>query len=99
MVIMFGSHLIKSWSTTPAVLGLSSREAEYYAVVKVASVAIGVQSLASEPGIDFRNPIKITPDASAAIGIYTRIGSGKIRHLVGAWSSTKLGQMRTSPIP
>ena len=82
-VIMFGSHLIKSWSTNQAVPALSSGEAEYYALVKAqaTSVGIGVTSLASELGITFCNPLRINSDASAAIGICNRIGSGKIRHL------------------
>ena len=33
-VIMHGSHLVKSWSITQAVIALSSGEAEYYAMVK-----------------------------------------------------------------
>jgi len=80
-VIMFGSHLIKSWSTNQAVPALSSGEAEYYALVKAASMGIGVRSLASELGINYCNPLRINSDASAAIGICNRIGSGKIRHL------------------
>ena len=33
-VVMFGSHLIKSWSSTQNVIALSSGEAEYYGLVK-----------------------------------------------------------------
>ena len=78
---MFGSHIIISWSTNQAAIALSSGEAEYYALVKAASVGLGVQSLAKEMGIDFCNPMSLKSDTSAAIGICNRIGSGKVRHL------------------
>ena len=44
-VVMWGNHLIKSWSSTQSVVALSSGEAEYYGMVKGASVAIGLQSV------------------------------------------------------
>ena len=34
-----------------------------------------------ELGIKMSNPIKLNSDASAAIGISNRIGSGKVRHI------------------
>ena len=78
---MFGTHMWKSWSTNQSVLALSSGEAEYYALVKAASVSIGIESLMKELGIDLGNPIELNSDASAAIGISNRIGSGKVRHI------------------
>ena len=44
-VVMLGNHMIKSWSSTQAHVTLSSGEAEYYGLVKGASVAIGVKSM------------------------------------------------------
>ena len=38
---MMGNHLIKGWSTTQAVIALSSGEAEYYGIVTGASVGLG----------------------------------------------------------
>jgi len=78
---MFGNHMWKSWSTNQAVLAVSSGEAEYYALVKAASHSLGIQSLMRELGIHMENPIELKSDASAAIGISNRIGSGKIRHI------------------
>ena len=78
---MFGTHMWKSWSTNQAVLALSSGEAEYYALVKAASVSLGIEALMQELGINLSNPIKLNSDASAAIGISNRIGSGKVRHI------------------
>ena len=39
--LMIGKHCIRSWSTTQSVIALSSGEAEYYGVVKGASVLLG----------------------------------------------------------
>ena len=66
---MLGTHTVKWWSTNHAVLALSSGEAEYYAIVKAASVALGIRSLAADLGIKFECAIAIKSDASAAIGV------------------------------
>ena len=78
---MLGGHVIKSWSTNQAVIALSSGEAEYYSLVKAGSVSLGIKALLSELGIEYDRPIDINSDASAAIGISNRVGSGKIRHI------------------
>ena len=78
---MLGAHTLKSWSTNQAVLALSSGEAEYYAIVKAQSVALGIRSLAADLGITFECAIAIKSDASAAIGISSRVGIGKVRHI------------------
>ena len=78
---MHGSHVIKSWSTNQSVIALSSGEAEYYALVKAASVSIGVKTIMRDMGIELTEPIVIKSDASAAIGIANRIGIGKVRHI------------------
>ena len=78
---MLGAHTMKSWSTNQVVLALSSGEAEYYAIVKAASVALGIRSLAADLGIQFERAIAIKSDASAAIGISSRVGIGKVRHI------------------
>ena len=78
---MWGGHILKSWSINQAVIALSSGEAEYYSLLKAGSVSLGIQALASEMGIEFENPIDINSDASAAIGISNRVGSGKVRHI------------------
>ena len=43
-VILFGSHLLKSWSTTQAILALSSGEAEYYGMVRGGSMPLGTRA-------------------------------------------------------
>ena len=78
---MHGEHVIKSWSTNQAVIALSSGEAEYYGLVKAASVALGVKSIGEDLGMRFPGKICIRADASAAIGIANRVGIGKVRRI------------------
>ena len=74
-----GNHVVKSWSTTQAVIALSSREAEYYGLVKVASHSLGIQAVVGDMGITLG--INISTDSSAAKGIASRRGLGKMRHI------------------
>ena len=78
-VVMWGKHIIKSWSSTQSVIALSSGEAEYYGMVKGGSVGLGIQSVLR----DFEIEVKLTlkSDASAAIAIASRRGLGKVRHI------------------
>ena len=71
--------MIKSWSSTQTGIALSSGEAEYYGLVKGASAAIGIRSMHEEMGIKIR--VRVSIDASAAKGIASRRGLGKIRHV------------------
>ena len=77
---MFGKHLVKHWSSTQKVVTLSSGEAELYGVVKGATEALGLRSLAQDLGIA-KLEIYLHADSSAAIGICNRSGIGKVRHL------------------
>ena len=74
-----GFHVVKSWSTTQAVVALSSAEAELYSLTKGASQTLGVISLLKDFGI--QENATIHTDASATIGIVHRQGLGKLRHL------------------
>ena len=76
---MFGSHCLKSWSVTQTVISLSYGEAEYYAMVKGGSVALGFQAMYGELGQDVK--IEVCCDASAAVGMVMRRGLGKLRHI------------------
>ena len=76
---MWGSHLIKSWSSAQSVVALSSGEAEYYGMVKVSSVALGLQSVLKDFNIEC--DVVLKSDASAAIAISNRRGLGKVRHI------------------
>ena len=76
---MIGEHLIKSWSVTQGVIALSSGEAEYYGIVKGSSVGMGVQSVTGDLNIKYK--LRVITDSSAAKGIASRRGLGKVRHI------------------
>ena len=77
--LMFGQHLIKSWSSTQSVVSLSSGEAEYYGVVRASGVGLGYQSLMADLGLKL--PLRAWTDSTASIGICSRSGLGKLRHI------------------
>ena len=60
-------------------LALSTGESELCALAKSAAEGLGIQSLLSDWGIVA--PIYIHTDASAAIGMASRQGLGRIRHI------------------
>ena len=70
---------MKHWSITQPTIALSSGEAELGGICRGASIALGLQSLAKDLGIELK--VNIHTDATAAIGICRRRGLGKIRHL------------------
>ena len=81
--ILLGSHVVRTWSKTQNTIAQSSAESELLAIVKAATEALGMISLAADLGIDLTARIHI--DASAALGILERRGVGRVRHLdVGA---------------
>ena len=62
-----------------AVVALSSGEAEYYALVKGASEGMGLQGIAMDMGL--KVCVHLSTDASAAIGIGSRRGLGKVKNI------------------
>ncbi len=78
-LVMLGQHLIKSWSSTQASISLSSGEAEFNGVVRGAGIGLGYQSLVKDLGQHL--PVRVWTDSSAAIGVCSRQGLGKLRHL------------------
>ena len=79
---MFGRHCLKSWAKTLPILALSSGEAELMAVVKGTTELMGLQALFADLGVDVK--MRVRSDATAAIGIVSRVGLGKVRHLAVA---------------
>ena len=77
--ILWGSHPIKVWSRTQALVSLSSAEAELYAAIKACSETLGFLSLLKDYQIHVTG--KIMCDASAALGIIKRQGLGRTRHI------------------
>ena len=60
-------------------IALSSAESELYGSIKAAAEGLGQMSLLKDWGMDFLG--KILADASAALGIISRQGLGKVRHI------------------
>ena len=77
--VMLGSHMIKSWSSTQSGVALSSGEAEFNGVVRGAGIGLGYQSLLRDLGQKL--PVRVWTDSSAAVGICSRQGLGKLRHI------------------
>ena len=77
--IMIGKHCIRTWSSTQPSVTLSSGEAEFYGRVKAAGAGLGHQSLMKDVGLEL--PVCVWTDSSAALGIASRSGLGKLRHL------------------
>ena len=76
---MIGQHCIKTWSSTQAIIALSSGEAEFYGIVKASSVGLGCKAMLKDMGFDVS--IRVHTDAEAAKGIASRTGLGKTRHI------------------
>ena len=76
---MYGTHCIKTWSSTQAIIALSSGEAEYLGVVKATSIGLGLKSMLADMSLDCT--VHVLSDATAAIGIANRRGLGQVRHM------------------
>jgi len=79
MVVRRGLHLIRHSSTLQTSIGLSSAEAEYYAMTKGAAYGLGIQSLFRDWKIDLE--IELYCDSSSARSFAKRRGLGKQRHI------------------
>ena len=90
-IVMLGTHAIKAWSITQAVIALSSGEAEYYGIVKGSSVGLGIRSVLADLGCKVR--LVVCTDSSAAKGMASRKGLGKVRHVEvnQLWVQDKVG--------
>ena len=82
--------MLKSWSKTITTLALSSGESELAALAKGAAEGLGIQSIFQNFGIAMK--FELHSDATAAIGIASRQGLGRIRHVAVAdlWVQQRL---------
>jgi len=78
-VVMWGKHMLKSWSSTQQVVARSSGEAELHALLKGATQAKGIMSMFLDWNIG--NQCILKTDATAALGISHRMGLGRTRHI------------------
>ena len=76
---MFGKHTVKHWSSTQSSTALSSGEADFAGVIRGSGQGLGYQALLEDLGV--KVPLRVWTDSSAAIGICSRQGLGKMRHL------------------
>ena len=72
VIALRGSHPVKHWSITQTTVALSTGEAELGGICRGASIALGIQGLAEDLGIEL--DIHIFTDAIAAIGIFSEAG-------------------------
>ena len=97
---MVGKHLVKTWSKTIPVLCLSSGEAELMYIVRGSTEALGLQALYKDIGLEVG--LHMRSDATAAIGIVSPLGLGRVRHLVASdlWVQEKArsGSIRFSKV-
>eukprot|EP00971_Amphidinium_carterae_P351978 6492372-Amphidinium_carterae.1 len=78
-VVMHGGHMLRFTVATQQPIALSSAESEWYALVRAATVGIGMVSMCLDYGVSLK-PI-LYSDATAASGIGARRGAGKVRHI------------------
>ena len=76
---MLGSHTIKHWSSTQTSVALSSGEAGFAGVIRGGGQGLVYQALLKDLWIEA--PLRVWTDSSAAIGICSRQGLGKLRHI------------------
>jgi len=77
--MMHGENCIKTASSTQAVLGLSTGESEFHGLVRACSMCSGGCLMASDIGETLK--AKVYGDSTAAKGIGSRSGIGKVRHV------------------
>jgi len=79
VVVRLGKHLLRFYSLTQTIIGLSSGESEFYAMTKGAAIALGFQSIAKDWGLEVE--CVLHTDSAAAKGTVSRRGAGKLRHI------------------
>ena len=72
-------HPVKTWASTQNVIALSTGEAEFYAIVKGASIGLGMKSLLEDLGEQVR--VRVITDATTGKSLAGRNGLGKVRHI------------------
>ena len=75
----YGSHMLDCSVAKQSLVALSSGEAEFYGIVR--AVATSKQTAQILEQIGMQSEVTIASDSSAARGVCTRTGSGKVRHL------------------
>ena len=79
-ILLSGEHLLKHSSTLQSTVGLSSAEAEYYALTKGACHALGLEAQLADWRLD-AGTLQVYSDSSSARAFSARRGLGKMRHI------------------
>ena len=74
----YGSHMIDCSVAKQSLVALSSGEAEFYGIVRFVATSKQTSQILEQIGMQL--DVTIASDSSAARGICTRTGSGKVRH-------------------
>ena len=82
-----GTHPIDYSCSTQHVIALSSGEAELYATGRAAAGGLQSVQFLAEAGLQLK--LEILTDSTANIGMHSRIGSGRVRHLDVKWLWTQ----------
>ena len=77
--VMLGGHLLAASATTQNVVATSSGEAEFYALTKSASRALGAVAMTADMSKVVKPRVRV--DATASKAIASRRGVGRVRHL------------------
>ena len=93
-LVMCGKHTLLHWCRGQAVIALSSGEAEYYSLVTLVSELCGIRSLALDWNLNYKLTTNV--DATAAIGIASRRGLGKLKHVdtVFLWIQERIESLK-----
>ena len=75
----YGSYMLDCNVANQSLVALSSREAEFYCIVRAVATAKQTSQILEQIGMQLE--VTIASDSSAARGICTRTGSGKVQHL------------------
>ena len=81
--IMYGQHLLRSASSTQAVISLSSGDSEFYSLVKGVAAGLGAVAMLRDLGVELTGDatVEVKVDATAGKGVAMRRGAGRIRHI------------------
>ncbi len=76
---MLGGHCVKTHSQTQETIALSSGEAKFHWIVKVATMGLGAKGLQGNLGVEVK--VQVHTDSSAAKSLASRRGAGTVRHI------------------
>ena len=79
LIAMLGGHCVKHASLLQSQVGLSSGEAEFYALCRGAATGLGLVSYLADLGVNAM--LRCHSDSSAARAVASRRGLGKLRHV------------------